>query len=350
VEINLNRRMKKMNLRNKTALITGATGLIGSNLAERLLTEGAKVIAVGRNEKKLRTVFEDKLDHINFSYVVADISKKISYEAGRVDFIFHAASPVAGQEIRDLPVDVIEANLSGIKNCLEYLVCQKEKSGFSGRLIVFSSVTVYGGPFSKNRFEKGKSVTENDAYTADSLNPASVPYSESKRMVEVIAQAYYRQYGIDSVIARIGYVYGYTKQCPDTAVYEFIGKAVRGEDIILNNSGMARRDNIYISDVVNALIILCMKGEAGEVYNVSSAGEKGNFKAIDEIAALIASSVNSRGNNIKVIKRRKNERRKQGVVVDNHKLKALGWALEVGIEEGLRQTLWHYLQNRTDKR
>ena len=100
-------------------------------------------------------------------------------------------------------------------------------------------------------------------------------------MVEVIAQAYYRQYDIDSVIVRISYVYGYTKQHPNTAFYEFIEKAVKGEDIILNNSGMARRDNIYISDVINALLILCMKGEAGEIYNVSSAGEKVNFTGID---------------------------------------------------------------------
>lgn len=326
-------------LRDKTALITGATGLIGSNLVERLLKEGAKVIAIGRNEKKLKNVFEDKLDDINFSYIVEDISEKISDKAGRVDLIFHAAGPIAGKEIREQPINVIEANLSGIKNCLEYLRCQKEKSGIAGRLIVFSSITVYG-----NSFPKGKLAAEDDTCITDSLNSASVPYSESKRMVEVIAQAYYRQYDIDSVIVRIGYVYGYTKQNPDTAFYEFIGKAVRGEDIILSHSGMARRDNIYISDVINALIILCVKGEAGEVYNVSSAGEKGNFKAIDEIAALIASGVDCHGNHVRVIKDRKNERRKQGVVADNRKLKALGWSLEIGIEEGIRQTVQHYLQ------
>lgn len=336
---------KRMNdLRDKTALVTGATGLIGSNLVERLLKEGARVIAIGRNEKKMKTIFEDKLDNTNFSYMAADISEKIPGKAGRVDFIFHAASPIAGQEIRELPINVIEANLSGIKNCLEYLRCQKEKGGVTGRLIVFSSITVYGNEILENLFPEGKLVTEYDTRIADSLDSVSAPYSESKRMAEVIAQAYYRQYGIDSVIVRIGYVYGYTKQYPNTAFYEFIGKAVRGENIILNHSGMARRDNIYISDVINALILLCMKGEAGEVYNVSSAGEKGNFKAIDEMAALIASSANCYGKHVNVIKVQKDEKRIQGVVVDNRKLKALGWSLEVNIEEGILQTVQNYLQ------
>ena len=62
------------------------------------------------------------------------------------------------------------------------------------------------------------------------------------------------------------------------------------------------------------------------------------------LAALIASCVYLQGNHVKVIKGQENEKRKQGIVVDNYKLKALGWSLEVDIEEGIRQTVQHYLQ------
>lgn len=331
-------------LRNKTALITGATGLIGSHLVEYLLKEGVRVIAVGRNDKKLRDIFKDKLEDINFSYVQADIVKEIPNEMGKVDFIFHAASPIAGQEIKETPVNVIKANLFGLENCLEYLRHQKEECGHSGRLIVFSSITVYG-----NRFVKKELVMEDDTYMTESLGSPSAPYFESKRMVEVMAQAYCKQYDIDSVIVRIAYVYGYAKYCPNTAFYDFIDKAVNGESLILENSNLARRDNIYITDVINALIAVCLKGETGEVYNISSAGEKGNSKAIDEIAVLIANSVNAQTeNHIEVIRKQDKGKRKRGITVDNHKLKALGWALEVGIEEGLCKTIQQYLKREKE--
>lgn len=327
-------------LREKTALITGATGLIGSYLAKRLLEEGARVIAVGRNGRKLKDVFQDKLNDTNFSYVEADIVSKIPDEIGKVDFIFHAASPIAGQEVRELPVNVIEANLFGVKNCLEYLKRQKEERGHIGRLIVFSSVTVYGSGFVTKEL-----VTEDDTYMTESLSSPSASYCESKRMVEVMAQAYCRQYDVDSVIVRIGYVYGYTKCCPNTAFYNFIDKAINGKEIVLKYSNLARRDNIYITDVINALVTVCLKGQKGEAYNISSAGEKGNYKAIDEIAVLIADSVETQtGNHIEVIRKQDRDGRKRGIVIDNQKLKGLGWVLEVDIEDGLRKTIQQYLK------
>lgn len=326
-------------LQGKTVLVTGATGLIGSNLVEKLLNEKANVVVIGRSEEKITAVFKDKLDHDGFSYLVGNIADKIPDEVKTVDFIFHAASPIAGQEIRAVPVNVIEANLKGIQNCLEYLRQQKEK-GSEGRLIVFSSVTVYG-----NHSEDDITVDETNTCIAEALEADTAVYSESKRMIEVISRAYFKQYDIDSVIVRIGYVYGFAESQPNTAFYEFINKAIRGEDIVLNNSGIARRDNIYVSDVIDALIILAVKGKKGEVYNISSYGEKGNFIAIDEIAEVISSNVNAQtGKNVRVIRRQCADKRNPGVLVDNQKLKSLGWELKVDINEGVMQTVQRYLE------
>lgn len=333
-------------LQDKTVLVTGATGLIGSHLVGRLLNENVRVVAIGRSEEKLKTVFKDSLSNDHFHYVVGNIVEKIPDEVKAVDLIFHAASPISGQEIRNVPVDVIEANLSGIKSCLEYLRKQKSEKGISGRLIVFSSVTVYG-----NNLEDDIAVDETDTCIAEALEADTAVYSESKRMIEVMSRAYCKQYNVDSVIVRIGYVYGFAESRPNTAFYEFIDKAIRGEDIVLNNSGIARRDNIYVSDVVDALIILSTKGKAGEVYNISSFGEKGHFKAIDEIAEIISSSVNAlTGKNVQVIRRQWTDKRNPGVLVDNYKLKSLGWELKMDINEGVMQIVQRYLgiQN-TDK-
>lgn len=328
---------------DKTVLITGATGLIGSNLVEKLLDEGAHIIALGRNQKKIEDVFEKYLSNPEFSYKVANISEGIPENIGNVDYIFHAASAISGAEIKTKPVDVIEANLIGARRCLDFLKNQKEQKGILGRMIIFSSATVYGGGY-----DTDKPVAESETGTADTLDNGNIAYSESKRMVEVMARSYYIQYGIESVIVRIGYVYGYTKSKPNTAFYEFIGKAVEGEDITINSTGMGRRDNIYVADVVNGLMTAALSGIPGEAYNIASNGEKDNFKAIDEIAQIIAEQTNAirGGKKICVHAKEIREGRNPGLMLDNNKLKNLGWSLETDIREGIKETIKKYIEMR----
>lgn len=327
-------------LHSKRVLVTGATGLIGSHLVERLLDDGAEVIAMGRNEEKIRYVFKEKLALSRFSYKIGNISEGFPKGVENIDLLFHAASPISGQEIQSMPVDTITSNLAGVKNCLEYLVHQREKSDRPGRLVIFSSATVYGNNVGSNR-----QVSEDDTGFADPLHHVASAYSESKRMVEVMARAYGKQYETDFVIARIGYVYGYTRFCPNTAFYQFLEMAASGKDIVLQHAGMARRDNIYVRDVVDALVLLSIRGKSGESYNVSSCGDKGNFKAIDEIAQMIADRASLQLNQIiKAILPTDTAQRSPGVMLDNRKLKALGWNLETGLEEGISETVSHYIK------
>lgn len=321
---------------NKRILVTGATGLIGSNLTQRLIEEGASVIVMGRNEKKLVQVFRDQLEKNKISYVVGDISKAFPDDINDIDFIFHAASPISGNEIKEKPVETIYTNLKGAMNCLEFLKYQNK-----GRMIVFSSATVYG-----NQLEQEMVVNEEETSTADALHTLNTPYSESKRMTEVLVRAYYSQYGVDSVIVRIAYVYGYTIPAPKTAFYEFIYNAVNNENIILNNSGMGRRDNIYINDVVEGLLVVAEKGKTGESYNLSSNGEKGNYKAIDEIAIIIADCVNSikKDCTMQVLLPDFDGERKPGMRMNNLKVKELGWMPVTDIQEGIYNTVRKYLK------
>lgn len=327
-------------MKNKVILITGATGLIGSHLVKALLKEGASVIAVGRNENKLKRVFEEELKNRNFSVFAHSITDALPSTVGEVDYIFHAASPISGAEIRSNPVDVIDANLVGVRNCLEYLKYQNETKNKNGRLIVFSSATVYG-----NKWIEEKTLSECSTDTADALDAGNAPYSEAKRMVEVISRAYHAQCGVESVIVRIAYVYGPVTSAPNTAFYEFIGKAVNGEDIVLNNSGMARRDNIYVEDVVNGLITVAQHGIASEAYNISSNGDLGNYAAIDEIADVIAVCANQimPDKNIQVHVKQNNGFRNPGFKMDNTKLKNLGWNVETDLHNGIMHTIKSFL-------
>ena len=226
----------------KTVLVTGATGLVGSHIVNEFMQmDNVHVIALSRSEEKLKKVFGKYLEDARFRIIAQNVSEKINSDIGPVDYLFHAASPMEGKIIANYPVDVVSPNLVGTINCLEYLREQKEVKGKSGRLILFSSVTVYG-----NNTNNDICVKESDTKVADFLDAVNAPYSQSKRMSEVIARAYGKQYGIDIVIARLSTVYGDTCIVPDTAFYEFINKALKRESIIVNSSSAPRRDNIYI--------------------------------------------------------------------------------------------------------
>ena len=164
-------------------------------------------------------------------------------------------------------------------------------------------------------------------------------------MAEVMAGAYHAQYGVDVLIVRIAYVYGYAKHKPNTAFYEFINKALEGSDIVINNSGMGKRDNIYVEDVVDALLLLLQKGISGESYNISSNGDNGNFKAIDEIADIIVRVANKElaEDKIQLKIAAEYKERKPGLRLDNQKLKSLGWSPQFGLEAGIREILIRYM-------
>jgi nucleoside-diphosphate-sugar epimerase len=323
--------------KGKRILVTGATGLIGSHLVTELLAANADVVAMGRKEERIRSVFHNEIKNKHFSYVIGNISNGINSSIGIFDYIFHAASPISGAEIKLNPVDTISANLDGTRTCLEYLKNQKAM----GRMIVFSSATVYG-----NQYTENVTFIEDETDKADALHTGNSPYSESKRMIEVLARSYYTQYQVDSVIVRIGYVYGFSNPKPNTAFYEFIGRVLNREDVILNNSGMGRRDNINVDDVVNGLMIVAKNGISGEAYNLSSNGEKNNFRAIDEIAEIIVDTANylDKDSKIKAIIKPMEGDRKPGMKLDNTKVKELGWNINVTLEDGIRDTIEKYMR------
>ena len=122
----------------KTILITGATGLIGTHLVKRLFEGNVHIIALGRNRNKLEDVFDNCKVSGHLELIEGDVSIRVPEIAGGIDYIFHAASPIAGDIIRTKPVSVVKANILGTLNCLEYLRKQDK-----GRMVVFSSATVY---------------------------------------------------------------------------------------------------------------------------------------------------------------------------------------------------------------
>ena len=325
----------------KTILVTGATGLIGSNLIDNLMRiKEVKIIALSLTEEKIKKSFKKYIGKENFKYIARDISLGINDLTETIDICFHAAGSTEGSKVSNYPVDIIMPNLIGIKNCCDFMVSQYKNKKVKGRLVLFSSATIYA-----NNTNKDLVVKEKDTNYTEELNGNNASYSQSKRMVEVIAQAYKKQFNIDFVTARFSYVYGNTKSIPNTAFFEFIKKCIKREDILINKSNTPKRDNIYIDDAIEALLIVSEKGVTGEAYNISSNQEKGNYLAIDEIANIIAEISNeyySKTENfrsISVLLRENISKRTPGLILDNTKLKSLGWNLKTDFREGIRKIL-----------
>ena len=316
----------------KTILVTGATGLIGSNLVDKLMTmKPAKVIVTGRNEKKLVSTFTDYVDKENFMIVQHDAANPIPVGVQGVDYIFHAAGPMEREIVLNKPVNVLLPNVLGLINLMEFLRNQEASTGIKARIIVFSSVTVYNNPGIDDY-----DAVESDTTHAVSLDAPTACYAESKRMSEVIARSYIKQYNVDAVIARFSTVYGPTKNVPDTAFYEFVRKSNNGEDIMVNSPAAPRRDNIYVDDAIEALICVALSGKTGEAYNISSGGELGNYAAVDEIAK-VAAKVAGKGTH--VIYKTEEGAKKGGMTLNNNKLKSLGWSLRFSMEAGIAETI-----------
>lgn len=330
----------------KTVLITGATGLIGSHIVDTLMQLGdVNVIALSRSRGKLEKGFAEYIGKPTFRYIAQDVVEPLRMNGLMVDYIFHAAGPISGNEIKTAPVGVIMPNLIGVINLLDFLRLQKANTGKAGKMIVFSSATVYS-----NYSDEDRRVSESDTNAAEPLDAYTAPYSESKRMVEVIARAYQRQYGLDVIIARFGYVYGYTHFPPNTAFYSFINKVLAGENIIMQTPSqqLPRRDNIYIDDVISGLVMAGLRGESGQAYNISSNTELGNFAAIDEIANIMIETVNNQyGEKEKLQPLVVSQgQRKAGLILDNTKLKALDWQPKVGIREGIKRTIEQFYNDK----
>ena len=324
--------------KGKRVLITGATGLIGSHITNKLLSlDNIKVIVLGRSKTKLENIFCDYVQTENIDCLEHDISQPLPSTLGKVDYIFHAASPISSETIKTKPLDVINSNLAGAVNCLEYL----KKQGF-GKMVIFSSATVYSVD------EPSHVAIESVTCQADCIGAPNAPYSESKRMVEVISNAYHKQYNVDTLVARFSYVYGYSQNVAQTAFYEFVGRALNGDNIVMNKSGLSRRETIYVDDAVEGLLHLCHVGINGEAYNISSNGDKGNYIAVDEMAEIIANIANRLidGNNVKVEFKETGGTRKEGLRLSNERIKSTGWNVLTSMEEGILKTMKQFLDRR----
>ena len=314
-------------------LISGATGMIGSFLADTLMERNRSgldctVWVMGRNEKKARERFSYCWEDPHFRFLCHDVNRElVAEDFERMDYVVHLASNTHPVAYATDPINTINMNVIGTHVMLSF--AQKVNAK---RVAFASSNEIYG----ENRGDR-EFFDESYCGYID-CNTLRAGYPESKRCGEALCQAYIKQYGMDIVIPRFTRSYGPTLLSTDTkALSQFLGKGLAGEDIVLKSAGTQYYSYTYVSDAVAGLLTVLLKGETGEAYNI--ADEKSDIM-LKDLAGIIAElsgkkvvfdlpdAVEAAGFS-KATKAR----------LDGAKIRELGWRMEYDMREGLDRTL-----------
>ena len=320
-------------LQDRTLLISGATGLIGSFLTDVLMyknEEGlnCKVYALCRNRAKAEERFSHWAGKETLRIVSHDITVPLD-ESGVTDcdYLVHLASNTHPLQYATDPIGTIRTNLTGLFNILEFAgKCGARRTTFA------SSNEIYG----ENRGDTELFSEDYCGYI--DCNTLRAGYPESKRCGEALCQAYISQKKTDIVIPRLTRSYGPTMLMSDSkAISQFIKKGLAGEDIVLKSAGNQNYSFTYMADAVSGLLYVLLKGSCGEAYNIADPSADITLKRLAGLIAEhcgknvifdIPDAVESAGYS-KATK----------ALLDGSKLRMLGWKPLYTIEGGVARTL-----------
>jgi UDP-glucose 4-epimerase len=322
-------------LARKSVLITGGLGFIGSNLAIRLVREGADVTVCdamlegyGGNFANVREV-EGEIETR-----IADVRDE--EEMGRLvegrDVIFHLAAQVSHVLSLSNPYPDIDINIKGTAVVLE--ACRKRNP---------SALVVRSG----TRGQYGPAVTL-PVSEETPPNPRGI-YEISQLSAEMICRTYTRIHGVRTVPLRLTNVYGPRSQMkhPHFGVVNwFVRLALTGEPVPIFGTGKILRDFLYVDDCVEALVAAAVEpATVGEVLNVGD----DRASTFLEVAEILRDLVP--GTRI-VFTDFTPERKAQepgDFVSDISKIRRLtGWQPSIGLREGLARTVEFYRERRAD--
>lgn len=308
-----------MKQKKEKILITGATGLIGSALVQRLVKEDVELTCPIRNRKKVNTLFEnDVCNKVN--WVETPIESFLKNLGDSYDYIIHCASPTASKYFVSNPVETLSFNIATTTAIMEYA----KKHNVKGVLFL-SSLESYG------------TVTEGDRLIDEDyqgyVNPLEVrsSYNIAKRTCECICHAYSQEYNVPVKVVRLTQIISSKVAQEDMRVYaQFARSAAREEDIILHTEGTSARQYLYIDDAVEALITVLMKGNSGEAYNVAN---EDTYISVKDMAELVQKNFNPEH---KVVIQKRDDMGYAPVTklrLSTQKLRDLGWSPRYGLYE-----------------
>lgn len=307
-------------MENKTILVTGGAGFIGSHLCKKLLSYGNNVIALDNFFTGRKANIKELFDDNNFEFIRHDITDDLNIE---VDAIFNLACPASPVHYQYDPVKTVETNVKGTINVLRIA----ERTG--AKVLQASTSEVYGNP-------KVHPQVEEYWGNVNPIGPRSC-YDEGKRVAETLMFDYAREKKVDIAVVRIFNTYGPNMAENDgRVVSNFIMQALRNEDITIYGDGNQTRSFCYVDDMVRGLILMMKKDNFTGPVNLGNPDEK----TILDLAARI--KVLTESNSEIVFKEFPKDdpvRRKPNIELAK---KELPWKPIVGIDQGLIETINYF--------
>jgi dTDP-glucose 4,6-dehydratase len=339
----------------ETWLITGGAGFIGCNFVRLVLREtNANVVVLDK------LTYAGSLDNLGdllaetrVTFIAGDIA-----DAAKVDAVFRDHRPTAVVNFAaeshvdrsiDGPRHFVQTNTVGAFELLDasrrFVATVGDSAASSFRFLQVSTDEVYGA------LGDAGSFSERSPYAPNS------PYAASKAGADHLARAYYETYGLPTLITNSSNNYG-PYQFPEKFVPLTILNAVEARSIPIYGDGLYVRDWLHVDDHGRALLAVLTRGRPGQTYAVGGNNELTNLALVERICAAIESLRPAAANDamrrsgkaayrelcVHVVDRLGHDRR---YAVDASKIRAeLGWVPTHGFEEGLRETVRWYLDNR----
>ena len=307
-------------------LITGGLGFIGSNLVDSLSKKNHKIKILTKTLSKKNNI-KNSYDKVEIEKINLTNFKRLGQiiEKFKPDIIIHLAGNTSHSKSFEEPLGDIDSNSKTTLFMLEKI----RELGLSCKFVLGSTFIVIGKP------------TKLPVTESTPCNPTTI-YGTNKLASEHFCKIYHDVYGLDTVIFRITNSYGPREQVISTknAVNFLIHEAFNRKEISIYNKGKFFRDFIYIDDVVSGINVILKKGKAGELYWISS-GKKTWFY---EFANIL-----EKNTNCKVVYPKTPTYTKKvdvgNFIVNNAKLRKLGWSPKISINVGIKKTLNYFQSN-----
>tara|TARA_R110000744_G_scaffold145453_11_gene258131 strand:+ start:80 stop:1048 length:969 start_codon:yes stop_codon:yes gene_type:complete len=315
-----------MSAHDRTVLVAGGAGFLGSHICDHLIGRGDRVICIDNFSTGTEKNINHLTDNDRFVCIDADITQQgldptLTILGGRQRFtdVMHLASPASPPEYLRRPIETLEAGSTGTQNLLKLALRH------NARFFLASTSEVYGDPLEHPQ-------TESYWGNVNPIGERSV-YDEAKRYAESITMAYHRRHGLEIRIARIFNTYGPRMQASDgRVVTNFIDQALRSAPITIYGDGTQTRSFAYCTDQTRGLIALLDNDTSGPV-NIGNPTQT----TVIELANLV---LDLTGSNSKIIHRAlpadDPKRRKPDITIAQRQLQ---WEPTIPLREGLKLTI-----------